>query len=247
MKYKFVYDTEVICNNSNLTPEERNVVIATVVGKHNALFYGCNPERLVKAVKKLSELFIEVEHGCSVDKLIGCGVYSSGYIQQAEKGVLFVDGLDSYNADFQSNLRGCSINYENRVLQLIATTAIAPYYGVRRELLDNFDIVYQCKNEERRIRPYSDLIDKMNSINKFRSTLLSGRHVTATFAEIDTYWNLSSFQQYYEQLRERKGNVIAMKLAKVARSVSDITKDQMTGYGDLKIAEDWYNEGVEHV
>ena len=247
MKYKFVYDTEVICNNYNLTPEERNVVIATVVGKHNALFYGCNPERLVKAVKKLSELFIEVEHGCSREKLLGCGVYSSGYIQQAEKGVLFVDGLDAYDTVFQSDLCVCSINYEQRTLQLIATTATAPYYGVKRDLLDNFDIVYQCKNEERCIRPYSGLIDKVDSINRFRSTLLSGRHVTATFTEIDTYWNLSSFQQYYEQLRERKGDVIAMKLAKVARSISDITNDQMTGYGDLKIAEEWYNEGVENV
>lgn len=247
MNYTFVYDTEVICNNYNLTPDERNVVIATVIGKHNALFYGCNPERLVKAVKKLSELFIDVEHGCSVDKLIGCGVYSSGYIQQAENGVLFVDGLDSYIADFQSYLRSCSINDEHRMLQLIATTSIAPYYGVRRELLDNFDIVYQCKNKERYVRPYSKLIESVKDINDFRGTLLSGRHVTATFTEIDTYWNLISFQQYYQELRERKGDVIAMKLAKVARSISDITRDQMTGYGDLKLAEEWYNEGVENV
>ena len=55
MKYHFVYDEAYLAlRDLQLSEEECKIVLATVIGNHNALFYGHKPERLVNKIKKLS-------------------------------------------------------------------------------------------------------------------------------------------------------------------------------------------------
>jgi hypothetical protein len=245
MKYNFVYDEGFLENSSyELSSEEISVVLATVVGKHNAIFYGYKPERLVKAIKRLSYKFIEVENNCSRERLLGGGVYATCYADEAKNGILFVKGVGRYDFDFQLDLALCSDNHDTRYFQLVATTEVTPATVLMsRRLLDNFDIVYKCKDNIRYIQPYNKLLERKERAEKFRGGLISGRYTTALFAEIDGYWNFGSFMKAYNKLLEEKGAVIAKKLAKVARSISDIKDHQMTSYEDLMIAKNWYDEG----
>lgn len=69
MKYKFVYDADFIAkNNLCLSEEEVRIVLATVLGQHNAIFWGYKPERLAKAVSCLSDNGILILNDIGLDK-----------------------------------------------------------------------------------------------------------------------------------------------------------------------------------
>lgn len=54
MKYKFVIPPNVASKMLDLSEEEVRIVLATVIGHHNAIFWGYKPERLANAVRCLS-------------------------------------------------------------------------------------------------------------------------------------------------------------------------------------------------
>ena len=83
MEYRFVFDDNIIDKlGFYLSRREMQVVMAVVQGKHNAVFFGYKPERLVSAihkfiknsedipqifaVKSLSDLDVETQKNCSI-------------------------------------------------------------------------------------------------------------------------------------------------------------------------------------
>ena len=90
MKYNFVYDTDILEKNSlYLTEEEMNIVFATIVGKHNAIFYGYKPERLIDAIKKLTSNYPFVATSGSL--LIETRLFES------KGGILYMSDFDSWS------------------------------------------------------------------------------------------------------------------------------------------------------
>lgn len=55
MKYKFVMPPNLAPKMFDLSEEEVRIVLATVLGHHNAIFWGYKPERLATAVRYLSD------------------------------------------------------------------------------------------------------------------------------------------------------------------------------------------------
>ena len=237
MKYQFVYDADfmkdVVCE---LSEEEKAVVLATIIGQHNALFYGYKPERLVKAIKKLNEeLFIEVEDNCTVEKLL------SHYIGESEGKIMFVNNLDDREHNFQSNVWIFSTN-NNRNLQLIATSNDAPCVHLMSNLLDNFDIVYRCKCEVKGLKKYESLRCDITAIKNHRQTLHSGKYISGKWTSIDSYWNLSDFYRRYEEVY-KDNPLLALKYAKVGRSIADVDLRDMSNASHFDMAVSWYQEG----
>jgi hypothetical protein len=237
MKYNFVYDKKFRDMFVELSEEETRVVLATIIGRHNAIFWGYRPERLVNAIKKLCDCpFVNVKEDECVEKANG--------------GVLYTPKLDSFGANRQNDIYAISQNGVKK-LQVVATCDTGvPAYTITPNLLGNFDIVYLCR------KPVSDSVynastnwdilkTRVSRAIYYRSTLHSGKHITSDFTTVKSYWNLLSFQQRYISAKE-KNKSLALKIAKVARSISDITDENMTTDFEWDIAKHWYDEGVDN-
>ena len=237
MKYNFVYDKEFRYRFAELTKEEINVVLATIIGRHNAIFWGYKPERLVNAIEKLCDCpFVNVKE--------------DGYAEKANGGVLYTPTLDSFDVGQQKDI--CAISQNGvKELQVVATCDMGvPAVKIIPNLLGNFDIVYKCKLPvadavENMNETWDKLRDKVSRAIRYKNTLHSGRHITSDFTMVKTYWNRMSFLQRYISAKE-KNETLALKIAKVARSVSDITDESMTSDYEWDIAKTWYDEGVEN-
>ena len=107
MKYNFVYDKEFRGRFAELSKEEIMVVLSTIVGHHNAIFWGYKPERLVNAIEKLCDCpFVNVKE--------------DGYAEKAHGGVLYTPTLDSFNMGQQDDIYVISKNGVKE-LQVVAT------------------------------------------------------------------------------------------------------------------------------
>jgi hypothetical protein len=237
MKYNFVYDKEFRDRFAELTKEEISVVLATIVGRHNAIFWGYKPERLVNAIEKLCDCpFVNVKE--------------DGYIEKANGGVLYTPTLDSFDMERQNDIYAISQNGVKK-FQVVATCDMGvPAVKIIPNLLGNFDIVYKCKfslaNDVGNMSTTWDkLRDKVSRAIRYKKTLHSGKHITSDFTMVKTYWNRMSFQERYISAKEKNEN-LALKIAKVARSISDITDESMTTDFEWGIAKTWYDEGVEY-
>ena len=138
MKYNFVYDTDFLAKNVfNLSTEEVDIVLATIIGKHNAIFYGNKPERLVDAVKLLShsESFVEQKLFSGIDE----------GLQNAKEGIMYLKDFDVWSIIEQQFLYSHTVNDPMRFTQFIATTAYNPSEVIVPNVLNNFDIIYRCK------------------------------------------------------------------------------------------------------
>lgn len=141
MKYSFVYDKDFEETHFvELSNEEIQAVVVTVVGGHNAIFYGYKPERIVKAIKLLLDVkYEEPPTDVTIKKFCGGGPnLEPGYITLANGGVLLMENLHNYKASVLQMLR---IPLENKNItlsragnsetfpadfQLIATTQACP-------------------------------------------------------------------------------------------------------------------------
>lgn len=234
MKYNFVYDKEFRSRFAELSKEEIMVVLSTIVGHHNAIFWGYKPERLVNAIEKLCDCpFVNVKE--------------DGYVEKANGGVLYTPTLDSFDMERQNDIYAISQNGVKK-LQVVATCDMGvPAVKIIPNLLGNFDIVYECKKSEvdNMSTTWDKLRDKVNRAIRYRGTIHSGKHITSDFTMVKTYWNRMSFQERYISAKEKNEN-LALKIAKVARSISDITDESMTTEFEWDIAKTWYDEGVEN-
>jgi hypothetical protein len=229
MKYNFVYDTDFIEKNLLcLSGEECDVVFATVVGKHNAIFYGYKPERLVKAIKKLTTdyPFVEISNSSKI----------GDDLHNANSGILCIKDFDSWSIVDQQFLYSHTLNDSSRCTQFIATTIHNPFETVVPDVINNFDIIYMCKEDNKNTYNKTKLSVGYAYISTFHNSLHSGRFITSTQLELENYWLMDNA---YENLCElRKGNAsIARKVAMVARSVSDCKHHTLTDMDDISIAE----------
>lgn len=235
MKYNFVYDTEILDKmRCELSEEETKIVLATVIGQHNAIFYGYKPERLIKAIKNICERpFYEAVTKYQREDFLNI-------VMHDENAVVVVNDLEQYSSGFKDDLQFNS-NNGTRSIQLIVTTTMPPYLVCEENLLDNFDIVFECKEDERRLRKYSELERVVHRTNNYRSTLHSGKYTTGKFTEIESYWIFVDAMKRYLDMSKTEP-VVSMKSAKVARTLSDMHKESMVTIQRIEEAERLYND-----
>lgn len=229
MKYNFVYDTDFLAKNVfNLSTEEVDIVLATIIGKHNAIFYGNKPERLVDAVKFLShsERFVEQKLFSGIDD----------GLQNAKKGIMYLKDFDVWSIIEQQFLYGHTINDPTRVTQFIATTILNPTEVVVPDVLNNFDIIYRCKEGENHICSRERVSTKLEGIIEYHNSLHSGKCITSTELKLEGYWLWNDAYSYLCKLVETNP-VIARKVSMVSRSVSDCKRNSLTSMDDIHTAE----------
>lgn len=229
MKYNFVYDTDFLAKNVfNLSTEEVDIVLATIIGKHNAIFYGNNPERLVDAVRLLShsERFVEQKLFSGIDD----------GLQNAKEGIMYLKDFDVWSIIEQQFLYSHTVNDPMRLTQFIATTSLNPTEVVVPDVLDNFDIIYKCKEGENHVCPRERVSTKLEGIIKYHNSLHSGKHITSTELKLEGYWLWNDAYSYLRELG-KTNPVIARKVSVVSRSVSDCKRHSLTSKDDIHTAE----------
>lgn len=244
MKYKFVYDKGFEKNLFlNLSQEEIGVVIATVLGKHNAMFFGYKPERLILAIKKLCYECNYIEVNESNQLADDISFFACNFTDKVQKGVVFVPNINNKSGLFYDTIRLASSNI-NRDCQIVVYDTNAPrtdrpYFN---EALENFDIIYECKEGDIIQKSVDELRSKFKSIQDYKLSLCSGKHVTGKFREVDSYWTTGKCFDTYCELK-RRNSVLALKYMKVARSISDINFHNLTPVSDLEGAMKLYYKG----
>lgn len=229
MNYKFVYDTDFLEKNClYLSEEEIEVVFATIVGKHNAIFYGYKPERLIEAIKKLTSYypFVEISNLSTIED----------DLHKSKGGILYMKDFDSWSLIDQQFLYSHSVNDVERCCQFITTTIHNPLDTVVPDMINNFDIIYMCKegNEQQLFKKY--LADKLRFVSEYHNSLHSGRYVTSTELELDNYWLRDDAYSYLCE-RGKENPVIARKVSMVSRSISDCRRHSLTRLDDIYTAE----------
>lgn len=229
MKYNFVYDADFLEKNSlYLSQEEMDIVLATVIGKHNAIFYGYQPERLIIAIKRLTSdfQFVEILNLNSIEEKL----------PTSNDGILYTKDFDSWSIIDQQYLYAFSINDIGRSGQFIATTIHNPFETLVPDLINNFDIIYMCKGGEKSRYPKERLALKYRNISDFHHTLTSGKHITSTELQLRNYWLCNDAYDYLLKL-SKNNPIIGRKVFTVSRSVSDCTFHNLTSIDDVHIAE----------
>lgn len=235
MKYNFVYDTEALESMSNfLSVDEMKIVLATVIGKHNAIFYGYKPERLIKAIKRLTNEteFVEQKTFSDID----------ASLNNSRGGIMYLKDFDVWKVDEQQFLYGYTVNDQNRCTQFIANVSIAPSAGVIPDVLNNFDIVYKCTNSLQTPMSNETLKQKLSAGLWCRRKLRSGQYITSTELRVERFWMDSDVYSNVERLSEENNPVYARKIALVARSLSDVEQSTYTEMKQLHEAEKFYEE-----
>lgn len=228
MKYNFVYDTDFLENNCTyLSEEEKRVVYATVVGKHNAIFYGYKPERLIEAIKMIASAnpFVEMPSPPAYTELC-----------KSNGGIAYLKDFDSWGIVGQQYLYPFSINDKERSTQFIATATENPLNVVVPDMINNFDVIYECKDDVKIKRTSWNLKSSFRHVVDYHHSLHSGKHVTSTELEVNNYWLCNDAFSYLIELTKRNP-VTARKVAMVSRSISDCNFDSLTGMGDILYAE----------
>ena len=162
MNYKFIFDKDFSEKYMiELSQEELRIVIATVLGGHNALFYGYKPERLVNAIKSLSKILHSEEPSSdiSIEEFCGGGPnLHKCVISNADGGILIMNNIQDFRTSIIQMLRvfitnknitlsraGNNVTYPCN-FQLIATTSSVFEYQDKLKLVTKYcDVIYCCK------------------------------------------------------------------------------------------------------
>ena len=248
MKYNFIFDEGFVENfHLELSDEEIKVVFATVLGGHNALFYGYKPERLSKAVKLFSEtqnVHIEkTSNDITLEKFCGGGSeLSKGSVSRADGGILVMDNLNEYkssilqmlgvvlaNGNISLSRAGRNVTYPAD-FQLVATINDFEHWWEKTpHIADACDIVYYCnESEHRNTYNFSELKPLFSC---YRERYL--RHCTfrkngkcKTFASV----NLSScaIEQHGE---------VPLRIGRLAKTLSSMNTHNLVWATDVAIAK----------
>lgn len=217
MNYNFVYDTNMSNLFCDLTEEERRVVLATVVGKHNAIFWGYKPERLMKAVANISLDFIS-----SLPNLDKNYEYQRILLRSQNEG-----------------------GWQNEV-QHIATVSGTPADGVMLDLLDKFTIVYKCEEHKCDICSIKSLNERIACIEHSRRTWESSCYIQGRTEVLKDFWFMTDSWGAY-LLLEKRNEKLAVKVAHIARSLSDVYELCTSGVSVFEEAKRYYNIGDKEV
>lgn len=246
MKYKFVYDSDFIKGQLlDLSVEEFGLCIATVLGNHNAMFFGYKPERLIKAIKKLvsiKEKYIVAD--LESTKHDDIGFFTSAFSNEVGKGAVIVPEINKRSELFYDTIRLASDN-SDRDCQIIVYDTQAPRNNSHnfKEALENFDIIYECKEQPSAEKTVTDLRKNYEDAYDYKLSLHSGRHVTGKFMKIDSYWCTLDVYNRYERMEGPE--YVNRKIMKVARSISDVSHHSLTTISDIDSAIKLYYGGAD--
>lgn len=241
MNYKFVYDKAFLqMQDLDLSEEEIRIVLATIVGQHNAIFYGYKPERLVNAIKILngSKPFIEIPSLISYASLISKCVVAVG-------GVAYIRLMNFFNESCKNLLTSNTTNI-GRGAQYIATVTSDPCVTVCDTLRNNFDIVYYCKDTSRSDRTTTEIKKVLKEAIDYQHTLDSGTFPAGLYRKevIKSWW---VGQDLYDRFLEmdKSDKVMPFKYLKVARSLADVDQFSNPNESHWAEAKRFYNNWWE--
>lgn len=183
-KYKFVYDTDIDEKLCHLSLDEIKIVLAVVLGKHNAIFYGYKPERLVKAISRIN--------GEPIEELI----------------------------DFDKDTRIQSNLVMSKDKLYIATASQAPYSSIVSGKINEFDVMYKCKEEPEEFVKYSKLQETLVRRINHRQYWDSGQYTMGKIDKIKSLWFSGDCYTLYEN--KSRSNRFALTQARFARSLADV-------------------------
>lgn len=217
MNYKFVYDKAFLQMQSlDLSEEEIRIVLATIVGQHNAIFYGYKPERLVNAIRILNggKPFIEAI------SLIGCSTLSDRCIN-AVGGIAYIKQMNLFNKICKDLLT--SNTSIGRGAQYIATVTSDPCVCVSDTLRNNFDVVYYCKKTNRSYRTTTEIKKVLKKAITYQHSLDSGTYPAGLYRKdmIKQWWVGETLYNLFWSL-DTEDKVMPFKYLKVARSLADV-------------------------
>ena len=235
MRYKFTYDKAFLdANLLNLSSEEVKIILATVIGNHNAIFWGYKPERLADAVKRLTNIGSIQVFSDNCDSLMYSYSESLYYLKDLNK-------YDSYT------LKRIEINSVNntRCSQFIATMEGTPTELLDKGLLKNFDVIFKCTDDNKPEVFISTLRDDIRRAKRYRSNWASGDFITGRCGTLYSYWYSTEAWDRFTSFRRIHNEDIALKFAKVARSLADIEGNSMSFVSNWLMAKSLYTDG-EH-
>lgn len=264
MKYKFVYDESFLAEKRlELSPREMRAVIATIVGKHNAIFYGYKPERITKAIKKLLNEFAPVQcpaHDVDIEHFMGGGRdLSKGAVSLAHGGFLFMEDMDKYRTSVIQMLSvpmktgsvtlsraGESMMYPAN-FRLVATMDHCPTESKYHHIIEECGIVFKCSSP--------DTIECV-SVEKAKKAMFDAKlssqsraiFVDNSIADFDDIRFTTEADRLFRE--EVMNNPLYedawLNIARVARTVADINYHSLVRLMDVRTARDMYNLCVPH-
>ena len=233
MRYKFTYDKAFLdANILNLSSEEVKIILATVVGNHNAIFWGYKPERLADAVKRLTNIGSIPVFSDNSDSLM----YSDS------DSLYYLKDLNKYDSDTLKRIALSSVN-NTRYSQFIATMEGTPTELLDKGLLKNFDVIFKCIDRSKTEVFISTLRDDIRRAERYRSNWVSGNYITGRCDNPHGYWYSAETLFSYKVCKYAQGNDIALKYLKVARSIADIEGNSMAYKTDWLMARSLYSDG----
>lgn len=157
-------------------------------------------------------------------------------LRKATDGILYMKDFDSWGIITQQFFYPYSINDKNRDCQFIATATENPFDTVVPDMINNFDIIYECKNDNKNQLSKWNLNSYFKDIYEYHDSLKSGHYVTSTELEVDGYWLRTDAFLYLTELTKRNP-VTARKVAMVSRSIADCNFDGLTDIAEIRHAE----------
>ena len=254
MKYHFVWDEGFLGNRMfELSERERDIIIAIIVGGHNAIFTGYRTERLVKAVKLLRNAntpFISVESPIEDRKLIGRysneGV-TQGFVTDADKGFLHFSDISSQNGgviSWLSTVMGngwIKLSHNGEVVQLPAGfQLIAEASNLSRDvsiswIMNYCDIRYDCPEVSyRTLYSAEDLIRRIINVKRY----LQGMGRVGNNCKIANINDIQPSNLASEKINEEH---ISLETARLGRTLADILGHVRTFASDLDEATNCQN------
>jgi hypothetical protein len=233
MRYKFTYDKAFLdANLLNLSSEEVKIILATVIGNHNAIFWGYKPERLADAVKRLTNIGSIQVFSDNCDSFM----YSDS------ESLYYLKYLNKYDSDTLKRIEMNSVN-NTRQSQFIATMEGTPTELLDKGLLKNFDVIFKCTDDNKPEVFISTLRDDIRRAKRYRRNWASGEYITGRCDTLYSYWYSTEAWDRFISYKRIHNENIALKLAKVARSLADIEGCSMSYVSNWLMAKSLYTDG----
>lgn len=255
MKYHFVWDEDFLGNHTlELSEMEMNIVIATIIGGHNAIFSGHHTERLVKAIKLLKNAdipFVSVEKPIDWYSLIGS--YSNngvkqGFVTDADKGFLHFSNIPSQDCGVTSWLVTVMENgwiklcHDGDVVQLPANfqlIAEASYLDCNNQdikhIVDCCDIRYDCPKLACRT------LYSVETLKQYIIRAKGHRQALGRYENNSKIANIIAIDPSSVATEMIETEHISIETARLGRTLADMFGHNRTFASDLEVAKSFRN------
>lgn len=269
MKYKFKFDENFLADKYVLLSAiEKTVVMSVILGRHNAVFYGYEPERLVNIIKMLKTVdtsFVEVPKNCSIVELCGGGSeLKQGYMTDADKGILYMPDLQGYRSSVISMLtpallnrhivlsRGGNTVIMNADFQLIATVTVTDDTQLNKtnSVCSSCGIVYRCvENVQREPVSLSKIQEEIDLCRAFKPSLKTiDSSVNPCLVGLKDIHLTDVANDFYRDFVKHTdmSDVAINEITRVARTLADIRRHPLARQMDIQDAIDMHKNPVSY-